>query len=72
MSVVNAVSSAMDRTTRIEIYLLGCVVLAALIYLAGELPMLTMGLDGVVYAAIANLLAQDYGSFWSLPYFDQL
>ncbi|NKB98221.1 MAG: hypothetical protein GKR90_06970 [Pseudomonadales bacterium] len=51
-------------------YLLISVVLAGLLYLAGSLPLLTMSLDGVIYAGIARDLASGLGSFWTLPYFD--
>ena len=38
-------------------------------YLAADLAGLGLGLDGLVYANIAKLLAAGEGGFWSLPYY---
>lgn len=42
----------------------------AWLFLAADLVQQTMGLDGVVYASIANFMAMGEGSFWRPPYFD--
>ena len=38
-------------------------------YLAADLAGLGLGLDGLVYANVAKLLAAGEGGFWSLPYY---
>ena len=50
--------------------MIAIVTLACLIYVAPDLATLTMGLDGVVYASIAQQLAAGEGGFWALPFFD--
>ncbi|MEM7099585.1 MAG: hypothetical protein AAF541_15070 [Pseudomonadota bacterium] len=47
------------------LFLIGCLAC----YLAPDLVSLSYALDGLVYANIANLLAQGEGSFWYLPYY---
>lgn len=45
------------------------VVAALFCYLAADLAGLALGLDGLVYANVAKLLAAGEGGFWSLPYY---
>ena len=42
---------------------------AVFCYLAADLAGLGLGLDGLVYANVAKLLAAGEGGFWSLPYY---
>jgi len=49
--------------------LCGVLALAGL-YLAADLVQLSQGLDGTLYAGIANLMAAGQGSFWAPPHFE--
>ena len=51
-------------------WLTACALAALLAYLVPDLASATFGLDGLVYANIAQLLASGEGSFWALPYYE--
>lgn len=49
---------------------LGLTLSLLLLYLAADMVSMCMSLDGVIYGAVAQLLAQGQGSVWALPHFE--